>query len=270
MKKLFLTTFLATMAAGTLRAQEQSKFAFPNPGQPRKVVVESLTGNVTVRGYEGQEVIVESSGGSFAPKRNSRAEPPPGMHRIGPMNGDLNVNTQDNTITIKTGIPRSTGNMVIQVPVQTSVSVKAYAGREILIENVNGEIEANNMNGKVNIVNVSGSVVAHSMNGKVTASINALTPGKMMSFSSFNGDVDVTLPSAVKANVKLKTDRGDMFTDFDIRLNPSSPATNTTTTDKNGKRVRVRADRSTVGTINGGGAEIQFTSYNGDILIHKK
>jgi hypothetical protein len=267
MKKILLTTFLAALAAGNLRAQDQTKIAFPNSGQPRKLVVDSLMGSVTVRGYDGQEVIVETSGGT-APKKNSRSEPPPGMHRIGPANGDLTVTTQDNTVNIKASLLRGPANMTIQVPVQTSVTVKTVSGREILIENVNGEIEANNMNGRVNIVNVSGSVVAHSMNGKVTASLNTLSPDKAMSFSSFNGDVDVTLPAGVKANVKLKTDRGDMFTDFDIRVNPSSPAT--ATTDKNGRRVRIRSDRSTIGTINGGGQEIQFTSYNGDIVIHKK
>ncbi len=267
MKKLFLTTLLATLAAGNLRAQDQSKFSFPNPGQPRKLVVDSMMGSVTVRGYDGQDVLVESSGGT-ALKRKGRAEPPPGMHRIGPEGGDLNVTTQGNTVTIKAGLPLGPRSMTIQVPVQTSVVVKTISGSEILIENINGEIEANNMNGKVNILNVSGSVVAHSMNGKVTASLNSVTADKAMSFSSFNGDVDVTLPNGIKANVKLKTDRGDMFTDFDIRVNPSSPAT--TTTSKNGRQVRIRSDRSTIGTINGGGQEIQFTSFNGDIVIHKK
>ncbi|MEO5926772.1 MAG: DUF4097 family beta strand repeat-containing protein [Bryobacteraceae bacterium] len=267
MKKLIATTFLAAMAAGSLRAQDQTKVAFPNPGQPRKLVVDSMMGSVTVRGYDGQEVIIETSGGR-SPARKRTSEPPPGMHRIGSNGGDVNITTQDNTIRINGNILSGPANMTIQVPVQTSVTVKTLSGKELLIENINGEIEANNMNGNVQIVNVSGSVVAHSMNGKVTASLNTVMPDKAMSFSSFNGDVDVTLPGGVKANVKLKTDRGDMFTDFDIKLDPTSPPT--VTADKNAKKTRVRSDRSTTGSINGGGPEIQFTSYNGDIVIHKK
>jgi hypothetical protein len=266
MKKLIATTFLAAMAASSLGAQEQ-RFSFPNPGQPRKLVVDSLMGSVTVRGYEGQEVIVETSGGR-SPARKRSPEPPPGMHRIGPDGGNLNVTTQDNTIRINGGIVSGPSSITIQVPVQTSVTVKTLSGKELLIENINGEIEANNMNGAVQIMNVSGSVVAHSMNGKVTASLNTVMPDKAMSFSSFNGDVDVTLPAGVKANVKMKTDRGDMFTDFDIKLDPTSPPT--AATDRNARKSRVRSDKSTTGSINGGGPEIQFTSYNGDILIHKK
>jgi DUF4097 and DUF4098 domain-containing protein YvlB len=266
MKKLIATSILAVLAS-CLHAQDRTTIAFPIPGQPRKLVVDSLMGSITVRGYDGQEAIIETSGGTSR-SRNRNSEPPPGMHRIGPNSGNMSVSTQDNTIRIIGNALSGPSAITIQVPVQTSVTVKTLSGKELLIENISGEIEANNMNGVVNIVNVSGSVVAHSMNGKVTASLNTVTAGKAMSFSSFNGNVDVTLPGSVKANVKLKTDRGDMFTDFDIKLNPTSPPT--TTTEKNGKRVRVRADRSTIGTINGGGPEIQFTSYNGDILIHKK
>jgi hypothetical protein len=33
---------------------------------------------------------------------------------------------------------------------------------------------------------------------------------------------------------------------------------------------KVRIDRAMYGAINGGGPEMQFVTYNGNILIHKK
>jgi hypothetical protein len=267
-KKLFLMSILA-MAAGQLLAQERMSIPFRSATQPRKLVVDSMLGSVTVRGYEGQEVTVEWTGGAPGRRPKKSQEPPPGMHRIGPPGGDIQATEDNNVVKITTTPFGGSSDLVIQVPTQTAVSVKTMSGKEILIENVSGEIEANNMNGQVNIVNVSGSVVAHSMNGKVTASLNTVMPDKAMSFSTFNGDVDVTLPAAIKANVKMKTDRGDMFTDFEIQTD-TTPRPTVTEKGKNGA-VRVRTDRgTTTGTINGGGPEIQFTSFNGDILIHKK
>ncbi len=269
MKKFVWMTIFTALTVSQLRAQDRTTLPFPSNSQPRKLVVDSLMGSVTVRGYDGQEVIVETSGGSSARPRKGKSEPPPGMHRIGPTSGDITATTENNTIKITSGVFFNPGSITIQVPRQTSVTVKTMAGRSIHIEDVSGEIEANNMNGPVNIVNVSGSVMAHSMNGKVTASLTSVTPDKAMSFSTMNGDIDVTLPAAIKANVKLKTDRGDMFTDFDVQIAPSQ-STSTTTTSKNGRTVRLRSDRTTTGTINGGGQDIQFTSFNGDIVIHKK
>lgn len=264
MKKLFWLSILA-LAATNLRAQDRLSIPFSSATQPRKLVVDSMLGSVTVRGYEGQEVVIETSGGN-QPRKPSKA-PPAGMHRIGPAGRDIQASESNNVVRVNGGIFSGGINLTIQVPAQIAVSVKTMQGREILIENVSGEIEANNMNGRVNIVNVSGSVVAYSMNGKVTASLNTVMPDKAMSFSTMNGDIDVTLPAAIKANVKMKTDRGDMFTDFDIQLDAQRQSV--TDKDKDG-RVRVRTDRTTTGTINGGGPEIQFISFNGDILIHKK
>ena len=120
------------------------------------------------------------------------------------------------------------------------------------------------------ITNVSGSVVAHSMNGKIVASINIVTPDKAMSFSTMNGKIDVTLPASIKANVKLKTNHGDIFTDFDVKLDSTAQPPQVEDNRQKGGRYRVQFDRGTAGTINGGGPEIQFTTFNGDILIHKK
>jgi len=80
----------------------------------------------------------------------------------------------------------------------------------ILVENVEGEIEANNLNGSVTLTNVSGVVVAHSLNGAVVTQMEKVTPDKPMSFSTLNGDIDVTLPAVIKATVKIETQQGSI------------------------------------------------------------
>ena len=77
--------------------------------------------------------------------------------------------------------------MTIQVPTQTSLKLETLNGGAIVVENISGEIDAQNMNGAVTITNVSGSVLANSMNGKVNVSLNKVTPNKTMSFSTMNG-----------------------------------------------------------------------------------
>ncbi len=274
MKKLLGLSFAAMLLAPAALPQNTQKatVAFSDPSRPKKLVVETMFGSVTVRGYSGQEVIVEATGntGIRAPGRKE-AEPPAGMHRIGGTNSGVEITEENNTIRVSGGhSPFAPGVLVIQVPVQTAVSVNARVGNAVTIENITGEIEANNMNGQLTITNVSGSVMAHSMNGKILASINSVTPDKAMSFSTMNGEIDVTLPSSIKANVKLKTDHGDIFTDFDIKLDSKAPPPQVEDNRKRGGRYRVQFDRGTSGTINGGGPEIQFTTFNGNILIHKK
>ena len=275
MKRLLILSFTAILMAPAALPQDTQKasVAFSDASRPRKLVVDTTFGSVTVRGYNGQEVVVESSGrgGVRGPGRRE-SEPPAGMHRIGGNNSGLEITEENNTVRVSSGpSPFNQGaEVVIQVPTQTSVSVNARLGNSITIENITGEIEANNMNGQVTITNVSGSVMAHSMNGKIVASLNSVTPDKAMSFSTMNGEIDVTLPASTKANLKLKTDHGEIFTDFDVKLDTTAKPPQVEDNRKRGGRYRVRFDRGTTGTINGGGPELQFTTFNGSILIHKK
>jgi DUF4097 and DUF4098 domain-containing protein YvlB len=154
--------------------------------------------------------------------------------------------------------------------VQTSLILRSVNGGAITVENISGSIDANHTNGGISITNVSGSVLANTTNGKVTVSLNKVTGDKAMSFTSFNGTVDVTLPADVKANVMMKTNNGEIWSDFDIKLSASGkPPVVEDSRSKNGK-YKVRIDRAMYGAINGGGPEMQFVTYNGNILIHKK
>ena len=138
-----------------------------------------------------------------------------------------------------------------------------------MVENISGEIEVNNINGGVKLTNVSGSVIAHALNQNVVVKLNKVTPDKSMSFSSLNGDIDVTLPADIKAKAKLKTDNGEIYSDFDIKIDPGSRQARDRRWPLDGGKYRVRIDKAMYGIINGGGPEFLFQTFNGNIYIRK-
>lgn len=264
-----LGTLLLASVASAQDTGDKVTVPFRDASKPRTLVVKLIQGGITVRGYEGKDAIVQSTPRGESSRRRPRSAPPDGMHRIDGSTGDLDVTEDNNVITVHGGVMRSS-DVSIQVPGQTSIRVQTLNGGAIVIENIAGEIEAENMNGAVTITNASGSVIANSMNGKINVSLDKVTPGKSMSFSTMNGAIDVTLPADVKANLKLKTDNGEIFTDFDVKLDGSNHPPVVEDQRKSGGRYRVRMDKAMYGTINGGGPEMQFVTYNGNILIHKK
>jgi DUF4097 and DUF4098 domain-containing protein YvlB len=262
-----LGTLLLVATANAQDTGDRITVPFRDASKPRSLVVKLIQGGITVRGYDGKDAIVQST--SRSGNRRRERTPPDGMHRIDAMSGDLDITEDNNAITVNGGITRSS-DVTIQVPSQTSVRVQTLNGGAILIENISGEIEAENMNGAVTVTNASGSVIANSMNGKINVALNRVTPGKSMSFSTMNGTIDVTLPADVKANLKLKTDNGEIYTDFDVKLDGTSHPPVVEDQRKSGGRYRVKVDKAMYGSINGGGPEMQFVTYNGNILIHKK
>ncbi|MBS1857607.1 MAG: DUF4097 family beta strand repeat protein [Acidobacteria bacterium] len=230
-----------------------------NSTRPRKVDVKMTNGSLTVKAYSGAEVIVETERAA----RHDHAVESGGMHRID-LPRTLTVEEQDNVISVRPGI--SSGGLVISVPADTSLSARNTNG-PIAVDGLRGEIDVESNNGAITLNHVSGTVVAHSLNGAIRAAMDRVDASRPISFSTLNGAIDVTLPADVRANVKLSTHRGEVWSDFDIKLGAGPVTTRSNTADG---RYRVSMDRSITGTINGGGADASFYTLNGKITIRKK
>ena len=265
-----LCGFLLTSCA-LMPAQEGERVVVParNSSRPRVVNVTSLNGGITVKAYEGKEVIVEARGGSGGKQREDRATPD-GLRRLElPGRSGLEVEEDDNVITVRTQ-HNSGSDILVTVPVNTSLNLKCTNCGAIEVEGVNGEVDANDLNGRIKLTNVSGSVIAHSLNGSIVVSMNRVDAGKPLSFSTLNGGIDVTLPADLKANLKLRADNGDIYSDFDIKFDAGSSRPLTESGNTKDGRFRVKFDKTIYGTLNGGGAEVSFITNNGRISIRKK
>ncbi len=89
-----------------------------------------------------------------------------------------------------------------------------------------------------------------------------------MAFSTLNGAIDVTLPAETRATVRMKTNNGEVYSDFEVEL-ASRVGGNASTSTGSGDQPRIRIGDTIVGTINGGGQELQFTTLNGNIYIRR-
>jgi DUF4097 and DUF4098 domain-containing protein YvlB len=193
------------------------------------------------------------------------------MHRIDVGAHGFSAVEDHNVVTVSPEMGGLEGmNLNIQVPVNTSVELKSVNGGHIDVTGLNGEINVENVNGPISLKNVSGSVLANTVNGELTVSLDRVMPNKPMSFTTLNGKVDVTLPADTKANLRLKTMHGAVYSDFDVKMEPDSSKPVIEDGRGRGGKYEIKMDRSVVGSINGGGPEYSFRTMNGTILIHKK
>ncbi len=240
-----------------------------DPTRPAVVKVNVLSGEITVKGYPGKEVIVESRLQGEV-RIHGRAKPEPeDLKRIPNTASGIDVKEENNIVSITSGPMDGHAVITLQVPSRCSLKLKAVNGREIKVDDVDGEIEVNSINGAVNLTNVSGSVVAHALNGDVVVRLLKPDPSKPMSFTSLNGNIDVTLPPDAKANVSMKSNQGEVYSDFDMQLSPTAAKTEVQDSHGQAAKYHYKVDRSTSGKINGGGPEFQFKTFSGNIYIRK-
>jgi len=242
---------------------------FSNPDKPGFIEASLINGGITVTGYNGKEVILEASTRTQKISEKNTDTKKEGMIRINVTTTGLSVEEADNLMEISVDSWRRTIDLNVRVPQKTSLKLYCINAGDILVENVEGEIEVNNTNGRVTLSNISGTVIAHALNKFLKVTMKKVDPNKNMSFSTLNGDIDVTFPSNLKATVKLKADNGEIFSDYKIQIDNSPRKVVEENHHQGSGKYRVKIDPMIHGTINGGGPEILFTSFNGDIFIRK-
>ncbi|MBS1604948.1 MAG: DUF4097 family beta strand repeat protein [Bacteroidetes bacterium] len=275
MKRIQLASFigfcLLLVSSGPLSAQSASKeeqLAVPlsEPGKPFKLSANVLYGSIKVVAYEGKEVVIDVFGDSSRKHRDEDAAPG-GMHRIGGGSG-LNVTAEErnNNIEINGGLSKLSA-IIVKVPAGlSSLQLGAVNDGSITVTGISAAMEINNVNGPVTVKDAAGSVVANTVNGAVTVSFKSVDAKAPMAFSTLNGNVDVTFPADMKTSLKLKTDRGGVFTDYEVSIDKSQPAMKKT---EENHMYKLSIDDWVYGKINGGGPEVMMKTMNGDIYIRK-
>ena len=269
---LLINLFTINALFAQSEVKEQLVVPLSDPSKPGSLRVHLVNGSINVVGYSGKDVVIDIvATGSRKGRRDDDDRPSDrssaGMKRINAGNPlDVSAREKNNTVNVEANSINQPVDLTIKVPQQFNLRVGTVNNGHINIDNVAGELEVNNVNGSIELSNVGGSAVANTVNGGVVATFKSVNSDAPMAFSTLNGNVDVTFPASAKMNVKLKSDRGDMFSDFDIDIDKGQSKVNRT--NQNGM-YRVSIDDWVQGKINGGGREIMMKNMNGNIYVRK-
>jgi hypothetical protein len=273
--RLLLTLAALLALAGAARAASPpgQRFVVPlsHPGQPVKLEVSLIGGSIDVIPHAGNEVVVEAAPAADedddgnSDHEGSRSHN--GMHKLPNRSLGLVVEEDANHVTVGMGGMPHEVVLRIQVPRQASVSLSTVNDGDISVEGLEGTLELNNTNGGITAKDVAGSVVAHTTNGDIKVTMTRVNANAPMAFATFNGDVDVTLPAGTRGNLRLRSDNGEIYTDFDVQLGSQAPKVEQ---HKAGSKYRLEVQQDVAGSMNGGGPEIQLRTFNGDIYLRKK
>ena len=143
------------------------------------------------------------------------------------------------------------------VNVQFTVHVPAgvaFIGRTVNgsvdAESLQGDAEGHAVNGSVRLSTL-GLVRASTVNGSITAAAGRADWTDAASFKTVNGDVTLTVPSVLNAELRAETINGSIDTDFPVTMT--------------GRISRRRLS----GTVGSGGQELSLSTVNGSIHLLK-
>jgi len=219
-----------------------------------KLHIEGING-LEIEGYDGSEIIITTE--SKSKESSERAQGLSAINSLGMKDNTgigLAINTAGDEVKITT-IKKNSGKYWMKVPKAMSVSFKhsSHSMGKLYIHGINGEIETSLQYGSVKVEKVAGPLSINTVYGKIEAVLTNLNTKNPTSLYSVYALVDVTVPASTKADVHLTSQYGDMFTDFDIKVEANSKISSS--------RVQ--------GKINGGGPELRVNSTYQNVYLRK-
>ena len=250
---------------GTQYQQDSQEVEIPlsNPGERGSLKVESRNGRVKITTYDGASVKVKMTKYS---KKVSNSQTKNGMRLVSSGGFNFEASENRNQVKIENEGWGSRVDFDIQVPKNFDLKVETYNNGHIEIDGVNGELDIESYNGPITLTNIEGSASASTYNGAVKVSFNNVTPDVPMTFNTYNGDVDITVPAGTKFSAKMKTNR-DIFTDFES-FSLSAPKPVRSNNDRR-RGTSIKFENWVQGDLNGGGAEVTMKTRNGNVYIRK-
>lgn len=140
-------------------------------------------------------------------------------------------------------------DIVVRLPRSATLSANSISG-DVSVTGAEGSVRAGSVSGDVEMFGLRAtSVRASSVSGDVDVSIDSLTGAGDLRFTSVSGDVTVRLPTALDADVTMRSVSGSLDTDFPITLS--------------GRMSR----HSLEARIGKGGRELRVTTVSGDVRL---
>jgi hypothetical protein len=252
----------AQRAAPTQMQPETINIPLSRPGEPMSLRIDIISARIEVIGEERKDVELKVT--LSAGRR--KIVTPSGAKMLSGGGAGLEISERDNRVNIDTDLPTNPIAIVARVPRRAKLNLSTVNDSEIVVRDIVGDLELENVNGPINATNITGSVIAESVNNPIKVGLSGVATDAATSLSSLNGDITLMLPAAARAEFHLDTAQGEITSDFELDIKPSKPLIER----KEGRSgVSVRMEDVVIATVNGGGPVIRVKTLNGSIKIAK-
>jgi len=253
---------LSVLAIQPAQAQDTETITIPlsRPGEPVWIEISILSAYIEVVGENRQDVQFEVS----VIKGERRIITPSGAKPITTGGYSLEVEAEDNRVTIKADWRASRVHVLARVPVDANLELSTVHDGVIEVANIRGELDLRNVNGPITATQVAGSVIAESVNENIRIELNAFNQGDTVALTSVNGNLTMGLPGDTGAEVHIDTARGEIYSDFEVEVVPTKPLIDR---KREGRGVKVKVESVIIAEVAGGGPVIKLKTLNGDIQL---
>ena len=260
---------IGLLLVGSLQAQQSEVVVpFSNPDEGKYLKIKLFNGTLTIKGADRNDILVKYE--AIKDDDHEDLEAPKeaqGLRKISDNSMNLSIGEKGNKAYVKSENWARPLNLTLEVPRDIELDIEKNMGGQLDVSDVHGDINAECAVGSISIDGVRGIVNASTAAGEIAIVFDQIPQPKAMMITNQTGNIDLTLPSDYKADLKMKTGWGEIYSDLDIETLPVKPEI--TKKDEEGE-FKVVTDIWTHAKLNGGGDEVVLKSMMGNIYLRKK
>lgn len=287
MKNLQLVIILA-LGSFSIFAQEHTEvikkeLQFSQINSNNLLTINNVNGSISVEGYSGKKILLEVkktiSGKTQAKLERGKKEVEVGVHEEDngiivytktPCSEVRYAKSDDNTWhwrTWKNNCNWGSGihfnfDIIVKIPYNLNIDVSTVNDGDVLVQNVSGEVKANNINGSIALKKIAGKTHAHSINGNVDIEYSK-NPAKDSKYYSLNGDINAYFQKGLSAKLTFESFNGDFFTNLDnIEMMPTLVKKK-----KKGDGINYELGGKSNMKIGNGSVLLDFETFNGNVYV---
>ncbi len=215
---------------------------------------------LNVKGHDKSFILIKSS--DYKGGKSERAKGLRPINSLGLTDNTgigLSVQKEGSELIVRSVSRNNDSRYTIFVPkgVTFYYEHSTHHGDDLNIENVQSEIHVSLNHNSVYLKDVTGPMTINTVHGDVEAKFSTVSQNNPISIASAHGHIDVALPEATKANMRLSSNWGEIFTDLNIDVEKSGD-------------MRKISSSVVKGKINGGGVDISLSSTHSDVYLRKR
>ena len=254
-------------------------FTFESASNQNLLIIKNIQGSILVEGYQANQVTVDVD---KRIKAESLTDLEEGVRDIsmGVINtGDSIILYTDSPYTT---VKRKNGKVsyrwdsefgdieyefnfdyTVKVPFGTRINVSTVNDGDVKVVDTRARVRAGNVNGSVYLEKTTAVTKATTVNGVVECEI-LQKPVEDCSFNTINGDITITFPKDLSADVSYDAMHGDFYTDFNFEVLPSKIETSKEDS-KSGTTYKI--EKNPKFRIGDGDIKMLFKTINGDMIL---
>ena len=276
----------------------KKELQFDKRSDDNLLIINNVNGNITVEGYNGSTILIEVEkmikGKNQRKLAQGKEEVQVGVHEEGndilvymktpctdvkskmDDDGKWHWRTWKNNCNWGNGIHFNL-DYVIKVPFDTNIELSTVNDGEIVVKDVSGKVDANNINGGISLQQISGKTHAHSINGDVDIKYSK-NPTEDSRYYSLNGDINAYYQKGLAATMTFESFNGDFFTNLDDVTMLPTVIQKIKVKDKGKKKYKNKKKNKNKGIkykiggkskmqVRDGEVLLDFETFNGNVYI---